>query len=148
MKTSKSPKRVLVEALRVAEASLPAYSHRFSPKKFTLHQLFACLVLKDFYNLTYRGTVGLLADCDSLLKAIRLEQVPHFTTLQKAADRLLVEKSFRRLITTTVQRARKTKLLRRRVRLAAMDTSGFESQHPSRYSAGRRKKGGKHGRKC
>ena len=62
MKTSKCPKRVLAEALAVAEVWLPAYSHRFSTKKFTLHQLFACLVLKDFYNLTYRGTVGLLAD--------------------------------------------------------------------------------------
>lgn len=148
MKTSKSPKRVLVEALAVAESSLPAYSHRFSPKKFTLHQLFACLVLKDFYNLTYRGTVGLLADSDSLRKAIELAKVPHFTTLQKAADRLLLEKSFRRLITTTVERARKRKLLSRRVRLAAIDTSGFESRHTSRYYAWRRKKVGKYGRKC
>ena len=126
MTTSKSPKRVLTEALAVAEASLPAYSHRFSPKKFTLPQLFACLVLKDFYNLTYRGTVGLLADGDSLRAAIGLEQVPHFTTLQKAADRLLVKQSFRRLITTTVERARQAKILGRSVRLAAMDTSGFE----------------------
>jgi hypothetical protein len=39
MKTSKSPKRVLVEALAVAEASLPAYSHRLSPKVFTQHHL-------------------------------------------------------------------------------------------------------------
>jgi hypothetical protein len=148
MKTSKSPKRVLVEALAVAESSLPAYSHRFSPKKFTLHQLFACLVLKDFYNLTYRGTVGLLADSDSLRKAIELAKVPHFTTLQKAADRLLLEKSFRRLITTTVERARKRKLLSRRVRLAAIDTSGFESRHTSRYYAWRRKKVGKYRRKC
>jgi len=75
MKTSKRPKRVLVEGLAVAKASLPAYSHRFSPKKFTLHQLFACLVLKDFYSLTYRGTVGLLADCDSLCEAIGLQEV-------------------------------------------------------------------------
>ena len=148
MKTSKSPKRVLVEAFAVAEASLPAYSHRFSPKKFTLHQLFACLVLKDFYNLTYRGTVGLLADSDSLRQAIGLEHVPHFTTLQKAADRLLVEKSFRRLLSASVARARKAKLLRRPVRLAAMDTSGFETRHTSRYYAWRRKKVGKHGRKC
>jgi len=148
MKTSKSPKRVLVEALRVAAASLPAYSHRFSPKVFTQHQLFACLVLKDFYNLTYRGTVGLLADGDSLAQAIGLERVPHFTTLQKAADRLLVKKSFRRLITATVQRARKAKILGRRVRLAAMDSSGFEARHTSRYYAWRRKKPGKHGRTC
>ena len=148
MKTSKSPKRVLIEALAVAEAALPAYSHRFSPKKFTLHQLFACLVLKDFYNLTYRGTVGLLADSDSLCEAIELKQVPHFTTLQKAADRLLVKKSFQRLITATVERARQGKILGRRVRLAAMDTSGFESRHTSRYFAWRRKKVGKHGRTC
>ena len=148
MTTSKSPKRVLTEALAVAEASLPAYSHRFSPKKFTLPQLFACLVLKDFYNLTYRGTVGLLADGDSLRAAIGLEQVPHFTTLQKAADRLLVKPSFRRLITTTVERARQAKILGRSVRLAAMDTSGFEARHTSRYFAWRRKKLGKHGRKC
>jgi hypothetical protein len=133
MKTSKSPKRVLAEALAVAEASMPTYSHRFSPKKFTLHQLFACLVLKDFYNLTYRGTVGLLADSDSLRRTIDLSCIPHDTTLQKAADRLLVEKSFRRLITTTVERARKAKLLGRRVRLAAVDTSGFEARHTSRY---------------
>ena len=147
MKTSKRPKLVLLEALAVAQASLPAYSHRFSPKKFTLHQLFACLVLKDFYNLTYRGTVGLLADSDSLCEAIGLQQVPHFTTLQKAADRLLVEKSFRRLLTASVARARKSKLLGRSVRLAAMDTSGFEARHTSRYYAWRRKKVGKHGRK-
>jgi len=148
MKTSKSPKRVLAEALAVAEVSLPAYSHRFSPKKFTLHQLFACLVLKDFYDLTYRGTVGLLADGDSLRAAIGLEKVPHFTTLQKAADRLLVKPTFRRLITATVERARKAKILSRSVRLAAMDTSGFEARHTSRYYAWRRKKLGKHGRKC
>jgi hypothetical protein len=148
VKTSKRPKLVLLEALAVAQASLPAYSHRFSPKKFTLHQLFACLVLKDYYNLTYRGVVGLLTDSDSLTKAIGLKRVPHFTTLQKAADRLLVARSFRRLLTASVARARKSKLLRRSVRLAAMDTSGFEARHTSRYYAWRRKKVGKHGRKC
>jgi hypothetical protein len=137
----------MIEALHVAAASLPSYSHRFSPQKFTLHQLFACLVLKDFYNLTYRGTVGLLADCDSLCTAIGLKQVPHFTTLQKAADRLLIEKSFRRLISATVERAQQTKILGRRSRLAAMDTTGFESQHTSRYYTLRRKKAGIHGRK-
>ena len=146
MKTSKSPKRVLIEALRVAEESLPAYSHRFSPKVFTQHQLFACLVLKDFYDLTYRGTIGLLTDCDGLARSIGLAKVPHYTTLQKAADRLLTLASFRRLITTTVARARKAKVLRRRVHLAAMDTSGFESRHISRYYAWRRKTTGKDGR--
>lgn len=148
MKTSNHPERVLVEALRVAEEALPAYSHRFSPKTFTQRQLFACLVLKDFYDLTYRGVVGLLADCESLTTAIRLKKVPHFTTLQKAADRLLLRPSFRRLLTATVNRGRKIKVLPRRRSMAAMDSSGFESQHVSRYFAQRRKKTGKHGRQC
>lgn len=147
MKTSKSPRRVLVEALKVAEASLPAYSHRFSPKKFTLHQLFACLVLKDFYGLTYRGATGLLADGDSLAAAIGLTKIPHWTTLQKAADRLLLSHSFRRLLSATVERAKAAKIVRRRVRLAAVDTSGFKSQHTSRYYAQRRKMTGNDGRK-
>jgi len=147
VKTSKSPKNVLVEALHVAEASLPAYSHQFSPKTFTQHQLFACLILKDFYNLTYRGTVGLLKDCTSLTACLGLKRVPHFTTLQKAADRLLLLAPFRRLLTATVERARAQKVLSRRPRLAAMDTSGFESQHTSRYYAHRRKMTGEYGRK-
>ncbi len=145
MTTSKSPKRVLVEAVKVAAASLPSYSHRFSPKKFTLHQLFACLVLKDFYGLTYRGVTGLLVDGDSLAAAIGLKTIPHWTTLQKAADRLLLSRSFRRLLSTTVGRAQQAKIVRRRVRLA-VDTSGFESRHTSRYYAQRRKMTGKDGR--
>jgi hypothetical protein len=35
-------------ALATAQRALPLYSHRCSPKKFTQHQLFACLVLKSF----------------------------------------------------------------------------------------------------
>ena len=90
--TSKSPKAVLLTALKIARASLPAHSHKNSPKKFTQHQLFACLVLKNFLRTDYRGLVESLADCDSLSQAIELESVPHFTTFQKAAKRLLVSK--------------------------------------------------------
>ena len=60
----------------VGEASLPAYSHVCSPKKFTQHQLFACLVLKSFLRLDYRGIVIHLADCPSLTEAIGFEQIP------------------------------------------------------------------------
>ncbi len=87
--TSKSPRRVLKTAYAMAQGALPAYSHRFSPKKFTQHQLLACLVLKEFLKTDYRGLVEFLADCPSLRAAIELQHVPHFTTVQKAADRLL-----------------------------------------------------------
>lgn len=46
--TSKSPLDVLVTAWAVAKRALPAYRHVKSPNKFTQHQLFACLVLKNF----------------------------------------------------------------------------------------------------
>ena len=35
-------------AYAMARDALPKYGHRFSPKTFTQHQLFACLVLKEF----------------------------------------------------------------------------------------------------
>ncbi len=67
--TSKSPKRVLLVARGVARRCLPAYSHRCSPKKFTQHQLFACLVLKEFLKLDYRGTESLLSDSPAFARA-------------------------------------------------------------------------------
>ena len=138
---------MLSEAYYTALHALPKYSHRYSPKKFTQHQLFACLVLKDFYNISYRSTVAMLRDCSDLREVIGLDMVPHFTSLQKAARRLLVAARFRRLIETTVQRARVYRIVRPRPKLTAVDTSGFEASHCSRYYAKRRKTSGKHGRK-
>jgi hypothetical protein len=77
-RTSKSPKAVTLAALAVARRSLPEYAHRFSPKKFTQHQLFASLVLKNFLRTDYRGLAAHLKDSPSLLKALDMKQVPHF----------------------------------------------------------------------
>lgn len=60
--TSKSPQAVALVALATARRSLPAYSHKNSPKTFTQHQLFACLALKNFLKTDYRGIVAHLAD--------------------------------------------------------------------------------------
>lgn len=147
MTRSRSPKAVLFEAYLTALFALPAYSHKNSPKKFTQHQLFACLVLKDFYDLTYRATAAMLLDCSDLREAICLEKVPHFSTLEKAAKRLLISASFNRLLSTTIERAKAYRLIKPRPKLAAIDTSGFESKHCSRYYAKRQKTSGKHGRK-
>ena len=61
-RTSKSPQAVTLAAMAVARRSLPEYAHRYSPKKFTQHQLFACLVLKNFLRTDYRGVAAHLAD--------------------------------------------------------------------------------------
>jgi hypothetical protein len=133
--TSKSPLAVIRAALAVAKGSLPLYSHASSPKKFTQHQLFACLVLKSFLRLDYRGVVAHLRDCPSLTDALKLEQLPHYTTLQKASRRLLRLPVARRLLATTVTRHLKR---RKRVRRAAIDSTGLEASSASNYYVRRR----------
>jgi len=126
---------VLRAALDVAEQSLPAYSHRCSPKKFTQHQLFACLVLKNFLKTDYRGVTGQLQDCSSLQNILGLKQVPHYTTLQKAARRLLLSAHAKKLLDTCV---RKQLGRRQRVPLAAIDSTGMECTAASGYFVRRR----------
>jgi hypothetical protein len=88
--TSKSPRSVVLAALATARRALPAYSHVCSPRKFTQHQLFACLVLKTFLKTDYRGVVAHLADHPALFAALALTKIPLFTTVEKAAKRLLI----------------------------------------------------------
>ena len=133
--TSKSPRKVALVALKVARDALPAYAHRFSPKTYTQHQLFACLALKTFFKTDYRGVATILSDMPDLQKALGMRRVPHFTTLQKAGRRLLLSASANRLLDATIRRAMKR---RRGVKLAAVDSSGFESHHVSRYFVRRR----------
>ena len=125
----------MAEAYTIARQSLPAYSHINSPRKFTQHQLLACLVLKEHQKKDYRGVVQLLADCSDLRQVIDLEQVPHFTTLQKASRRLLRQPQFRRLLDRSVRRILGR---RRNVSHAAADSTGFDARHASRYYVHRR----------
>jgi hypothetical protein len=77
--TSKSPRKVALVALAVGTDALSPYSHVCSPKKFTQPQLFACLVLKEFFKTDYRGLTGILTDSTDLRQVIGLQKVPHFT---------------------------------------------------------------------
>jgi hypothetical protein len=86
---TRSPKALARMALRVARRALPAYSTKYSRHDFTQRQLFAMLALKQFFRTDYRGIVALLADMEELQRLLRLSKLPHYTTLQKAHDRLL-----------------------------------------------------------
>jgi hypothetical protein len=136
--TSKSPKRILQVAHALGKQRLRTYWHRFSPKKFTLPQLFACLVLKEFLRLDYRKLSALLEDAPSLAAAIELKQVPHFSTFQKAAARLLVFRRVQLLLDETVRAATDERIMRKHVALAAIDGTGFETRHISAYFVKRR----------
>jgi hypothetical protein len=140
--TSKSPRRVIQVAYDAARQALPAHRHRFSPKKFTQPQLMACLVLKEFLRLDYRGLAAHLADHSDLGRLIDLRVVPHFTTFQKAAARLLKAAPARATFDAVLDRALHDKVRKRRVPLAAVDGTGMESRHVSRYYVRRRAKTG------
>ena len=105
--TSKSPRKVTFEAFELAKQILPAYSHRFSPKKFTQFQLFSLLVLKIHQQQDYRGIIALLQDMPELAEKLELKTIPHYTTLQKAAQRMLGDAVVQQLLSATVERFRK-----------------------------------------
>jgi hypothetical protein len=140
--TSKSPRRVLQTAYDTACQALPAHRHKFSPKKFTQPQLMACLVLKEFARLDYRGLAEHLADHPDLGRLIGLKAVPHFTTFQKAAARLFRAAPARAMFDAVLDRALRDKVRKKRVPLAAVDGTGMESRHVSRYYVRRRSRTG------
>lgn len=86
---TKSPLRLAKEALRVGRAGLDRYSHPNSRHDFTQAQLFALLVLRQFYRTDYRGMIAILRDSPNLQELLRLKRIPHYTTLCNAHGRLL-----------------------------------------------------------
>ena len=134
-KTSKSPKKVAQAAYAIARNTLPDYSHKFSPKKFTQAQLFTCVVLRIFFKTDYRGITEILSDSPELCKSFNLSTVPHFTTLQKASLRLLKYNLVDKLLESTV----KTMHPNKKIKLAAMDSTGLEARHISKYFVRRKR---------
>lgn len=88
-RTTKDPIALARAALAAGKEALPDYSHPKSPKKYTQPQLFAMLVLKQFFKLDYRGTVTWLSRWKELREALGLETVPNYSTLCYAESRLL-----------------------------------------------------------
>jgi len=144
MKTTKSTLSVARMALRAARDSLPDHAKAKSPKKFTQPQLMACLVIKEFLQLDYRATHLLLKEWSDLRRVLELTQVPHFTTLCAAAKRLLGKAKADVVLDTVLKHCRQAKILRKRSKQAAIDSTGLESRHVSAYFTKRCKRHSAH----
>jgi len=120
-------------ALRLGNRHLPAYASRFSRHDFTLPQLFACLVLRQFYNLDYRALEGLLADSPDLRRAIGLARTPHRSTLCDAFAKIACSEHFTPMLREIAAAFEGAGLLRLDSHPAAVDSSMFESRHVSRH---------------
>jgi hypothetical protein len=87
--TTKSALTLAKQARQVAEGALPLYSSPFSRKRYTQHQHFAVLVLRQYLRMDYRGIAQLLSEWAELREALGLKRVPHYSTLCYAEQRLL-----------------------------------------------------------
>jgi hypothetical protein len=86
---TKSPLALAQESLRMAQEALPAYFSKYSRKDYTLPQLFAILVLRQFFQADYRGIEQILKEFSDLRQALGLKRVPDHTTLCRAQQQLL-----------------------------------------------------------
>jgi hypothetical protein len=134
---SKSPHAIAQMALAIGQGALLPYSHKFSPRRYFQSQLFACLVLRQFFRTDYRGIVQILRDCADLRAAVGLARVPHYSTLCYAQRRLLKQRTFQALQRQVFQRARSHGLLPARP-TAIIDATGLEARHVSRYYVDRK----------
>ena len=148
--TSKSPRKVAAVALAIGTRTLPTYSHRCSRKDFTQPQLFACLVLRQFFRTDYRGIVAMLDDWPALCKIIGLSKAPHFTTLQKAENRLLRDTQVHALLSASIELyhglgpwsdGKPAQVVS--VEITAADSTGFALDRASRYFIKRRNRSDK-----
>jgi hypothetical protein len=86
---TRSPVALARTAYQVAQAALPAYFSDRSRKDFTQAQLFACLVLMEFFRTDFRGIVAYLNDFAELRRILKFtDKVPHYSTLCRAKGRL------------------------------------------------------------
>ncbi len=139
MKTSKSPVVVAYVAYEAGKKVLPLWTHEFSPKKFTQPQLFACLVLKSFFNTDYRGIVAILSEHIVIRKILSLEHIPHYTTLQKASRKILKSSTVKKLMNALLKTYLKETKQKRNI--ALFDSTGFDTEHASSYFKWRKDSG-------
>src|SRR4051812_36633191 len=133
MLTSRSPRKVLVVAYHLARRTLPKHSCKFSRHDFTLAQLFACLVVREFFGLSFRRAEALLADSPAWLADIGLAKAPDHNTLWRAFEALLAGRRCGRMLELLAELFAKAKLLTLRRRPLAIDSTCFEHHHRSAH---------------
>src|SRR4051794_37027846 len=129
MLTCRSPRTVMRVAYHLARRLLPEHSCKFSRHDFTLAQLFACLVVREFFALSFRRAEALLNDSPQWLADIGLAKTPDHNTLWRAFDALLTSRRCSGMLDLLAQLFAKARLLKLRTRPLAIDSTCYE-QHP------------------
>jgi hypothetical protein len=117
-------------AYRLAKECLPAHRCKFSRRDFTLPQLFACLVVREHQNKSYRGVEALLRDSEHWCKQIGMRRVPDHNTLCRAAQFLRCQSPIERLLDRVACWAALSNLLGS---TCAIDSTLYDTHHRSRH---------------
>ena len=88
---------IILRALREIKIALlrtawPRFKNKKSNHVFTQHQLLALLMLRQRLSKSYREFASWLKVMDGVMRELALEYLPHFTTLQKFAKRVNLER--------------------------------------------------------
>lgn len=124
---------VLVVAHRIGDGLLRDYSCKCSRHDFTLSQLFACLVVREFYGLSYRRTEGLLRDSQAWLEEIGLKLAPDHNTLWRAFSSILKASRCKKMLDLFAVCFNQLGLLQLSQKPLAMDSTCFEQRHRSQH---------------
>ena len=120
-------------AYHLARRLLPEHSCKFSRHDFTLAQLFACLVMREFFDLSYRRAEALLIDSPQWLADIGLSKAPDHNTLWRAFDALLASRRCTRMLDLLAELFAQAGLLSVHVDPLAADSTCYEQRHRSRH---------------
>lgn len=120
----------MLVAYHLARQCLPSYRSRFSRHDFTLPQLFACLVVREHQNKSYRGVEALLRDSRHWCRRIGLRRVPDHNTLCRAFKILLSALHVDRLLDRVARWAARGRVLGV---TCAIDSTVYDTHHRSRH---------------
>ena len=116
--------REIVIALR--RIAWPEYSSKKSNHVFNQHQLVLLLVLRQRLSKSYREFISWLNVMDGVLRELGMAYIPHFTTLQKFAQR--VDQGRLECLMAMI-----TKRHTHGDTIVAVDSTGFSCGYASQY---------------
>ncbi|MFQ5857787.1 MAG: transposase [Anaerolineae bacterium] len=121
-------------AHQLASQQMPVYGSKFAPKKFTQPSLLACLCVKEYLKLDYRGLEALLAGAAELRAALGLRHAPDHSMLHWFARHRVTPRLLQRMLAQTL---RQFPHRRRGRHTVALDATGFTRGLTSRYYTAR-----------
>jgi hypothetical protein len=124
--------RTILHILRYAR--IPLFRYRKSNHIFTIWQHLSLLTIRQYEGKSYRLFTDWLVEAHYLRMFLKISRIPHFTTLQKFADRItgtILQRVISSFIAALICKANHI--------FFGIDSSGFKSTHSSQYYTERAK---------